>query len=431
MAYDNPDLRRVLLPPLETALKAMQRADARDETARDTRPLLSLLMRVVEADPRISGHVLTRRTALTAFEWLLEPREGASPEQAAAAQARIEEVAEAVLERAPEIALYGAAAVRLDWQVTGEGAVPSVAYHYDPDELERPSRRREDLRLLSWGPSGQVTRRAVPDDATHLVGIDESHWTGGVLRSVLVRAILLSDGLREWATYIRKLKGIVGAQFEGGVPAQGDEERTTAETALRSILSENYALYSDQLKFEMSRIVEAASGGSFSDFKSALEADIAVAVLGQANTSELPSSGGSRAALQVLDLIRRDIHLADVRRAERMGQALVDHEYRLTTDRTAVRAPWRFVIRTEADDTDPEAAARRVTEMLETGLPFDADEIYATLGMTRPEGIPDVIRRERDILPPVGVPDFQIREGTGEIKPKGDPVEEVVESQEV
>lgn len=96
------------------------------------------------------------------------------------------------------------------------------------------------------------------------------------------------------------------------------------------------ALYSDQVKFELSKLVDAAGGASFKDFKTELEGDVAVAVRGQANTAQLPPSGGSRAALEVLNLIRRDIHHADIRLAEQSAAAqLVDRDYRINVDRRA------------------------------------------------------------------------------------------------
>lgn len=403
MAYDLPSLRKTLLPSLPDALKAMKQADERDEKVRDTRPLMAMLMRVVEADPRLGGHVLTRRTALTSFDVVVEPVPGdsrATDDGAAETFARVRRVADTVLNRAPERSLYGAVAMKLAWEAGDTGVAPRIVLDYDPDEIARPSRRVEDLRVLTWTGSGRPTAAAVPTDGTVLAAVDESHWTGGVLRSVLIREILLDSNLQEWARFTRKLKGIIGARFDGDVPEAGDPEHTTAQTALGSLVSENYAMYSDRLTFEFNKVVEAAAGGSFKEMKGELEADVAIAILGQANTAQMPDGGGSRAGLQVLNLIRRDIHHADIRVAEAMFEELLLWDHRLNADPQAVSSPYRMRVALETDDdagAQAEVAARGVGEAFDaldgTGAGLPTAEVYARLGYKQPEGLPDVLMR--------------------------------------
>lgn len=410
MAYDLPALRKKLLPTLADALKAMRQADDRDERARDTRPLMAMLMRVVQADPRLGGYLTTRRTALTSFDFVVEPVPGDSrgtEDGAAETYARVRRVADTVMNRACEVALYGALAFKLQWEAAGDlGVTPTVAQDYDPDELARPSRRLAELRVLAWTGNARPSATPVATNGTMLAAVDESHWTGGVLRSVLIREILLDGGLREWAGYIRKLKGIIGAAFEGEVPPVGDPERTAAETALQTLTADNYHLTSDRLKFEFSKLVEAASGGSFKDFKGELEADVAIAVLGQANTAQMPDGGGSRAGLQVLNLIRADIHHADMRTAEAICEELVLWDYRFNTDQAAVTSPYRLRIALETDDgagAEQAEAARGIGEAMDaldgTGAGLPTDEVYARLRFTRPEGLPDVLTRSRATVP--------------------------------
>ena len=70
--------------------------------------------------------------------------------------------------------------------------------------------------------------------------------------------------------------------------------------------------------------------------------DIAIAVLGQANTSELPNHGGSRAALEVLRLISKDIFYSDMVRVESIINRFLLIGYRLNYDKTAVKTPFNF-----------------------------------------------------------------------------------------
>jgi hypothetical protein len=415
MAFDLPILRKKLLPSIADALKAMKAADERDEKARDTRPLLAILMRIVEADPRLGGHVLTRRTALTSFDVLVEPIPGdarGNDDGAAETAARVRAVGDTVLNRAPERSLYGAVAIQVAWEAGELGVTPSVAYDYDPDEIARPSRRLEDLRLLSWTGSAKPTATALPVDGTVIAAIDESHWTGGVLRSVLIREILLNENLQEWARFTKKLKGIIGAKFEGDVPEAGDPEHVTATASLKGIVSDNYAMYSDRMSFEFNKVVEAAAGGSFKELKGDLEADVAIAILGQANTSELPAGGGSRAALQVLNLVRRDIHHSDIRTAEAMANELLLWDYRFNVDAAATSTPYRWRVALETDDdagAQAEAGARAVSEAMDalegTGVGLPTSEVFARLGFTMPEGAPTMLQRTRGTTPGLPPPD--------------------------
>lgn len=396
MAYDNPDLRKVLLPTLPQVSKAMQKADAADDKSRDVRPLMSMIMRLPDADPRLGGHLLTRQTAITSFDWVLEG--GDDDDAADAAAARLAPAIDHVLSRITETPLFGALAMRGEWTMdpAQKAQVFTVVEDLDPDQVERPTRRRADVRRLEWS-GAKVTRVEIPeDDPTWIVAIDTQRSApGGVLRSVLIRVVLASMNLQEWSSFLRKLKGIISGQFNGGVPEPGDAERDTADAALTNLVSGGYALHSQDLAFKFEKMVDAAGGASFKDFKTEMEADAAVAILGQANTAQLPSSGGSRAALEVLNLIRRDIHHADIRLAERVvQQQLVDRDYRINVDGKAVRAPWRFRIQIEQDQ-DHEANARALVDAADVlerfGGTVETDDLYNRLGLNRPDDLPDVL----------------------------------------
>jgi hypothetical protein len=404
--YDYAPLQKKLMPSLKEVLDAMKKADARDEKSRDTRPLMACLMRMVEAHPRLGGYIKKRRTAITSFDWAIRPRKGGPGNEAGALERtiRLRPVIEAVLARIFERDLYGHFALQLVWEATADaGQVrPRIAYDPDPDEVERPSRRREQLQFLTWeatgtgGSSKAFNRSPVPvSDPAWLAVVDDSHWAGGTLRSLLIRAVLLNEGLKDWAGYTKRLKGILSAKFTGDVPEEGDSERATAEGALKVAGTDGYALHSDNVEFQMWKIVEAAAGQSHKEFKQELEADMAIAVLGQANTSELPKGGGSRAAVQVLSLVSRDIHHADIRCAEQLiADELLVYDERMNADPAAVESAYEFVVLV-AQDEDFEANARTLVDarVILEGTPFGvlASELYGRLGLTVPTGTPEVI----------------------------------------
>ena len=378
-----------LLPTMEEVLQYLQMADLEDDSVRDQRYLLALEDQLEDVDPRLSGHILTRRVAVEVFDFMLEGAEG---EEAERAKMRIGEVLPDVASLAVDAALYGAAALRLEpWYCDDCRAWRwRVAERPDPHLLEKAGGQ---VFLIEEDASGSIAaRRKLTLEEGWLVATDGRRRAGGALRRVLIYEVLRRDMLLEWANFSRKLKGIIqGIYREGAL----DEERSAAERALREAVRHNYLLTSEAITFNFHRLVQESAGLNFERLLDKLDADIAIAILGQANTSELPDRGGSRAALQVLDMIRSDIHYSDMIRAERLMQQVVDMDYRRNVSRQG-EVPWRFTWDwSEIEEGAREREARVIGEVLDAGVPLLADEVYGRLGFTRPEGVPDIIERQR------------------------------------
>lgn len=382
-------IRNKLLPTVAEVLEIMRLADHPDKQFRDMRPLMSVLMRLPDADPRLGGHILTRLTAVTSFDWRIVGDEDGSVRR------RLARTIDTVVRKSLDVALFGAMCIELDPVFEGDAWTLRPLRVYDPVDLDRPTPNVEDLQIVSEDERGRLVRSRPREP--FIADVDERAWPGGVLRSVLLFEVIRNDMIREWANFSRKLKGIIqGIHREG---AQ-DEERAAAEQALRDAVLHNYLITSDAIEFRFNQLVKEAAGQNFKEIKAALDADIAIAVLGQANTPELPRGGGSRAALQILQLIRADIHHSDMLRAERLVNELLLVDYRLNFDTDAAEAPWRFEFAwEESEEEDIEATARTIREVAEIGLPLLADEVYARLGFTRPPEVPDVLQLSRNPLP--------------------------------
>ena len=68
-------LQKKLMPTLAEARRAIKQAEADNET-RNVRPLMACLQRLMLADPRLGGHILSRRSAVTAFPYVMTPQIG-------------------------------------------------------------------------------------------------------------------------------------------------------------------------------------------------------------------------------------------------------------------------------------------------------------------------------------------------------------------
>lgn len=392
MPYLYAPLRTKLLPTIEDAMKALAAADNDDPTTRDVRKLMSLEMRMVGASPRLKGHVLTRRVALSAFDWDIKAREDANPDLALKAKARLRRVIEQMNDWHTDTPLFGASAVELNWDTKDtRGTVPVVLKRYQPVEIETNGHDPRAMSILADIPD--VLRRplAAEPEASWLLDRDDSFERGGLLRSLVFTEILANEGLQEWANWLRKLKGIILAKWEEWA---SDKTKLTAVEMLKGVAKNNYGATGKDITFEFQKIVDALGGTSFKDFKHEMEADRAITILGQANTSQLPDSGGSRAALQVLDLIRADIYFADLRRMQRLfNDQLLLWDARFNIDLNATEAPYIFIWNLK-EEMDPLKKAQIIDLLIGphgAGLELSAEEVYKFIEFNKPISVPEVI----------------------------------------
>jgi phage gp29-like protein len=360
--YPNPQQLRQILA---TATRA-DRPDRRDLTA--------IFDRIRETNPRVRGHILTRQTAVSSFGWAISPDDTANPgavAQAQEAETRLSQAVQTILDTHHIAPLYGCAAYAVEWAVseTGQTAnirtLPRNKYDY-VDGLFR--------EYINPQQSAE-TRQVQHSEALLLRGYDDYP----VLQSVLIAELLRFDALKEQGNFLKKLKGILQIVDKGGTA----EDRASAHTAAETAIKDNFLITSEYIEFKLNQV----ASGSAEAFKTAIDslnADISIAILGQANTSELPSGGGSRAALQVQKLISADIHYSDIVQVERfINSQILLHDYRLNHDLSSGSAPYRFSI-SLSEEQDAEKNAIAVREAMSTGLPFLRSEIYSRLGFSAP-----------------------------------------------
>lgn len=381
MPYQNPKLLSKRYPTTDEALDAMKRADAADATARDVRPLMSMLKRAATY-PRMKGLIRTRRVAVSSFGWKFIS-DADHADDAARAKARCGAVIRRIIKHHTQTPLYGAMAVELDeWRITATGTAPTVRHVYDPVEVERLGGDPRDVAVLADAPT--VTRRYIQQEEPKfwITDTDDSYEVGGDLRTLLLDIILLSDTKVEWANLNRKLKGIIQALWEQWA---SQKDKQAAIDAIKTFITSNAAATSKSVDFKFHQVADGATSVSLKDFRQWLEDTLGITILGQANTTELPSGGGSRAALQILNLIRADIYYDDMIRVEDMiNSQLLLWDYQLNHDASATQVPWRFAFDL-SEEQDVEKNARIIVEAKTAGIPLLKAEVYERLGYTRPD----------------------------------------------
>lgn len=403
--YVNPELASKTFPTIRTISSYLKKADSENPNERDIRPMMSLLLRCTTAIPRLRGHILTRKTAVTAYDYTIDPIDEAFAEPASRALARCRRAIDQVLASHTDTPLFGVYGSRIEFAEAGEAGQPArVSSRLRPFELLRVDADTIALLDEANNPLGEYGIGSLEAlDAGLLLDADDSHERGGILRSIVFHAALSQRTVEEWNRLNSRLKGIVTGSVDAeklnrsiaalNIPESEIESMMTAiSEALKNAGDDNYLRTLSAVEVTVSRVAEAAAGGSYKSFIDYLDSSIAVAVLGQANTSQLPAGGGSRAALQVLQLIQADINFDDLNRCERMIDRLLLMDYRQNKDRSATSVPYRFrFVFDDAPDSERAARTFEALSRIPADIPVRRSEVYDRLGLSVPADDDEVI----------------------------------------
>ena len=342
---------------------------------------MALGMRLLDANPRLSGHWGTRQTALTSFDWSITAYSESDRERAIEAKGRCKKLIEQLLTFHTDTVAHGVSALELDWQTgTEHGTAPRLMRRYFPVELEKWDHDPMNIRILSSDPKPIRKQIGSPSPANWIADVDTRYQRGGLLRPLARSQVLQADNMLEWSNFNRKLKGLIQAIYND----VDDAEKDTAVQAVRTFLDNNFATTSDGIDIKFHSMTDGKGNGSFKALIDDLKSDDAIAILGQANTSQLPSGGGSRAALQILNLIRADIYYSDMTRMERIINLLLTYDFQFNGgDPLAESAPWYFGFTIE-EEQDPESRARIIVDYVNAGIPVVEEDAYLKPGLTVP-----------------------------------------------
>ena len=393
MAYVYAPLTTKVFPTIQQTISAITKADSSDPAARDIRDFASILNRCTVANPRLAGHILTRKTAVSSYKWTISAKDSKDAEAAARVQSRLSGVIRHILKSHTDTPLFGQMAIELEWSVGLYGNGPRVLRRLRPYEVMKNG---EILTVVNEdGSKGQSFAAGMLDGSQWIGEVDGQEDTGGLLRSIAFHCILQHETLVEWSKLNRRMKGVVAGTVDAQKMAQArdllnltDSQVNAQIEALDTILKEagenNFIKTFSAIEVQLKSLVEGTAGRSYADFLSDLRNDIAVAILGQANTTQLPNSGGSRAALQVLDYIRADIAWDDMERVTNTVNTLVLWDYRTNDSSSATETPWEFsFVNDEVKDT--EANARMFETVSRIGnVAVSKSEFYEKLNLSLP-----------------------------------------------
>jgi hypothetical protein len=385
--YQPSYLKTKLYPTFQEAQTAAERADRDDINSRDTRGLMAVLMRIVNANPRLRGHIMTRRTALSSFSYSLLAYERSDEQRASEAMLRLGKAIAKIIKYHTDTPVYGAMALRLNWQRPDNAAfAPVDVYRYKPVEIEQPLDSSAQALIVSQGDTIERT----PVEKTQSIIFDLSEDTsqvGGAVRPLMFQQILLDIQYKGFAEFNKRLKGLLIGKWKEGTE---DENRKVSIEAIKNIGTYDYAVTSDSVTLELMEAVSRQGHLAYEKLIDIINANAAIAILGQANTSEL-GNNGSRAALQVLKMISADIMYEDMQRVEAMiNEQLLMYDFQLNFNQAAQAAPYKFQFNWH-EDSDALKEAQVIREVLASGVPLPKSEVYARIGYTMPDETTEII----------------------------------------
>jgi phage gp29-like protein len=203
---------------------------------------------------------------------------------------------------------------------------------------------------------------------------------GGLARasawSWLFKNCILKDWLGFCETYGQPFR--VGKYQTGA--SEHDKEKLLE--AVRRIGPDAAAIMPESMMIEFVQAREA-KGEVFREMSAYLDAQVSIAVLGQTLTTDLPhGGGGSRAAAQVHQLVRRDILASDARRVA--GTLLRDLVKPIVDLNLGPQAVYPSIELGLPDDVDEKVFAEICAMLADRGLEIDQRMVRDRLGMSEP-----------------------------------------------
>lgn len=364
--YTYPPLQAKLYPSIEDVNNAVLLASNSFEK-RDVRPLQACSMRVANASVRLAGDINTRLTAILSYDWNIF---SASGDDTSEIYSLNKKIINTIIKSYIKCPLFGVFAISYDWEYNKEvnRFLPANINVYKPYELD-------------YNDFGDVFVCKQKDDALIKSKLSENSvymvyntdWIGGIMRSVLYLEVLKNITVQEWHVYNRKVKGLIQGKSDG-------TDKSQLVSALRNFVNNNIAITDKDVEIVLNELA-GSNYNSYIEFINFIKNEVSVAILGQANISELPSNGGSRAALQVLQQIKQDIVYSDLRSIKDAVNQYLEQYISINYGVTKNNFFFDFVYDT---NDDLETNARVIEILLRAGLPLDKTEVYKKVGFNIP-----------------------------------------------
>lgn len=200
---------------------------------------------------------------------------------------------------------------------------------------------------------------------------------GGLARAAGWAYLFKNYLLKDWVTFAE----VYGQPLRLGKygPGASEEDKSALLRAVAGIGTDAAAIIPDSMVIEFTQARQAGSAELYERFCEYIDRQISKAVIGQTLTAELPRNGGSRAAAQVHDAVRRDILGADARG---LAATLTRDLIKPIVDLNAgPRKKYPRIEFSMPDNEDAKTFADIVAELADRGLRIGQDAVLERLGI--------------------------------------------------
>lgn len=382
-----------IYPKLNDFNKLAYQADNMPIKQRDTTVLFTILKRALSYNAKLFGHYNVRKSAVSSFTYSITADDDKDQLKADDAKLRLQQAISKLLDNQLKTICYGSMLAAVEVLNGSQGNKIIINKIYEPTDYDYD----ENIFHLYNAGGKQKGYTSYDGDNTNnfLFDFVEFPHRGGLLRSIMPAEILRMDMLLEEANYLRKLKGILQIVNKGG----SQEDQAAAQQAAQNVILDNFFVSSDYIDLKLNQIASGQNSASFLNFRDAIDSSIAIAFLGNANTSELPKYSGSRAALQVQRMLSADIFYTDMNRTENLINKLLllDLKLNYNVNATPNDLPWRFTFNlTEEQDIEKNAAA--VAELRRADIPLIESEVYSKIGFTPPQAGDKILEPPKQMM---------------------------------
>jgi len=205
---------------------------------------------------------------------------------------------------------------------------------------------------------------------------------GGIARAAGWAYLFKNYVLKDWVTFAE----VFGQPLRIGKYGAGatEADKSTLLRAVANIGTDAAAIIPESMVIEFTQARQNGSAELYERFCEYIDRQVSKAVIGQTLTTELPRGGGSRAAAQVHDAVRRDILGADARR---LGATLTRDLVKPIVDLNA--GPQRRYPKLQfalPSDQEAKVFADIVAELADRGVRIGQKAVLDRLGLSAPEG---------------------------------------------
>jgi phage gp29-like protein len=206
---------------------------------------------------------------------------------------------------------------------------------------------------------------------------------GGIARAAGWAYLFKNYVLKDWMTFAE----VFGQPLRLGKygPGATENDKQALLSAVANIGTDAAAIIPESMLIEFVETRQNGGAEVYEHFCDYLDRQVSKAVLGQTLTTEMPrAGGGSRAAAQVHEAVRRDILESDARR---LGATLTRDLVRPIVDlNLGPQARYPRLTFGIAEEEDLKAFADVVAELADRGLRVGQRAVLDRLGLPEPDG---------------------------------------------